>query len=500
MKITGLPDDLSVPMRDYIASFPDGEIVAFPIGGIDASNIPVWIVALFTDDARLAGTMPYGAGYGATDEQAILGSLGEIAEMIFATLSGVCADPVRGSYDDLVRSEGERAIADPLALCLPAGSPVNRSTPLAWVRAKSWLDGRGVLVPVELAAYLSSELPDGYEPFTTVISNGAGAGPTLDWAIGHALCEIVQRDGNGLLFRALDRGVALEFDNDMPPAAAALRDRFEAAGIDVIPKYASDEFGIPNLYCVGVDCDGQPPVPIMATACGEGCHPDRETALVKALTEYAASRTRKAFAHAPLGLASRYAPDGYIERYVAGAKIGAQEPRALREMQTWRRQDAATLRRWLSDNMLSRRSGHKFSALPSNAAAGGAGRASMMKRLLADAGFDILYVDQTPPGAAMRSVKVIVPGMEVETMSYGRIGARGARKLIDMDSALITFDSALPGAQPIRMPPEQLATYDRPPLFDYAEAERLVGPLYPLYREPEAHAAAWADAKKGGDG
>ena len=34
-------------------------------------------------------------------------------------------------------------------------------------------------------------------------------------------------------------------------------------------------------------------------------------------------------------------------------------------------------------------------------------------------------------------------------------------------------------------------TGGRAPLFDTAEAERIVGPLYPLYREPEAHHVAY---------
>ncbi|MGB7405180.1 MAG: YcaO-like family protein [Pacificimonas sp.] len=493
MNTTGLPTDLPQAAQDYIASFPTGELVAFPIGDIDPSGIPVWIVSLFTDHPQLKGMLPYGAGYGATDADAILGSLGEIAEMTFGTLSGACADPVVASYNDLVASDGERAVADPLNLCLPAGSRVDRTTELGWVKATSWLDGRTVHVPVELAAYLSSELPDEYEPFTTVISNGAGAGPTLDWAIGHALCEIVQRDGNGLLFRALDRGIALDLSEDMPESARALIDRFADAGIRVILKFASDEFGIPNLYCVGEEDGGEPPVPIMATACGEGCHPDRETALLKALTEYAASRTRKAFAHAPLSFARRFAPPDYIDRYLAGTRPAAQEPRAMAEMQRWRRESAATLRGWLADNMLSQRTSRAYAELPTTPAAGGDGRAAAMKARLTDAGFDILYVDQTPLGSAVKSVKVIVPGMEVETMSYGRIGARGARKLIEMDSPLIRFGEETPDVRPVRMPPEDLASFKAQPLFDYAEADRLVGPLYPLYREPEAHAAGWQD-------
>ena len=108
------------------------------------------------------------------------------------------------------------------------------------------------------------------------------------------------------------------------------------------------------------------------------------------------------------------------------------------------------------------------------------------------AGFDILYVDLSPPDRSIAVVKVIVPGMEVETMSYDRIGARGAAKLMALDSPLVRFGVATDTLRPVRMTAEALATFPGQPLFDTALARQIVGPLYPLYREPEAHHVAAA--------
>ena len=487
---TGLPSDLSDAARTYLDAFPPGDVVAFPIHGVDRVGLPVWVVALFPEDAALDGIMPYGVGYGATDEAAVLGGLGEIAEMVWPTLTLGARAKARGSYAELARSHGERAVADPLTLCLPAGSPVGRDTPLDWVEAKRWADGSTVLVPIDLAAYSAKELRPGYRPFTTIISNGMGAGPDLDWAIGHGLCEILQRDGNGLLFRALDRGVTLE------GAASPLIDRFADAGVRLIPKFATDQFGLPNLYCVGVDKRGEPASPIMATACGEACHPDAVAALEKCVTEYAASRARKAFAHGPAELVRQVAPEGYVERFMAqaGGAAKSTDARAFRAMQDWTRQDAATLRGWLAETMLAERSSCDFSTLPSTPAPGGGDRSRVSRAAVEAAGFDILYVDMSPADRSVSVVKVIVPGMEVETMSYYRIGERNTAKLIEMGSPLIRFAGESETVRPVRLTPEALHRFGRQPLFDTAAADAVVGPLYPLYREPEAHHVAWAEA------
>lgn len=107
------------------------------------------------------------------------------------------------------------------------------------------------------------------------------------------------------------------------------------------------------------------------------------------------------------------------------------------------------------------------------------------------AGFDILYVDMSPADRPVTVVKVIVPGMEVETMSYYRIGARNTEKLLALDSPLIQFGREERAAlRRIRLSPADAERLDHP-MFDTAAADRLVGPLYPLYREPEAHHVAW---------
>ena len=496
--VTGLPADLPDAARAYMAGLAEGRLVGFSMTPIDRTGVPAWKVGLFLDDGgRLPGNMPSGYGYGATDGEAIVGALAEIAEAICPTLRLMQTPHRAGSYRTLAAEVGRDRIVDPLTLCLPAGSPVDRDTPLAWTEAVRARNGERVLVPLDVAATDWFELPQGYQPFTTLITNGLGAGPDLDWAVGHGLLECLQRDGNGLRFRALDQGVVLDLGDDLDEDTRALVAHVEGCGITLLPKFATDEFGLANLYVVGFDREGfGPRVPIMLSACGEACDPDRNRALRKAILEFCSARVRKTYGHGPLEEALSVAPPGYVNDFVQRAlpSLDQEESRALRAMMDWAR-DGGAIRRALDPTVFAVRGHKRFADLPAVALSDTRERGAFARRRLESAGFDVLYIDGSPPGREFAVAKVIVPGLEVETMSYGRIGERNTRKLLEADSPLIRFGEPSETRRPVRLTEEaadRLAplTGGRAPLFDVAEAERIVGPLYPLYREPEAHHVA----------
>ena len=495
-----LPPDLPDAAARYIESMPPGRVELFSLAPLDLTGVACWnAIFLNQDGTRFHGVVPHGVGYGTTDAEAIVGTTGELAEAVHSA-NAIWRFPRRvASYAALRDELGERGVADPLTLCLPAGSPVDHHSVVEWVPAQRWPGGETVLVPTEIAACSVGDLTPGYQPFTTPITNGLGAGPSLDFAIGHGLCELLQRDGNGVGFRAMDRGIVLDLGHGpADPRTRALLAKLAELGIEVLPKFASDEFGVAGVYCVGGERDGRAPFPIMVTAAGEAASLDREQALRKALFEFAAARVRKAFSHAPLQAIERVAPPGYTERFRSYHSLAGEESRALRDMMAWLDADGVTLRGYLAETVLSRRATKQFDALPVwNGPLSGTPIVSELARRFAAAGMEVLFVDFSPATATgVHVVKAIVPGLEVETMSYGRIGARGVRKLLDRGSPLVGIGAPPPGAAPVRLPPAAEAELGGPAWLDVAEVGRIVGRLYPLYREPEVHSAPIAREKR----
>ena len=479
-----MPPDLPAPAAAYLDSMPPGRVELFCLTKLDRTGVPCWNAIFLNDDGRpFRGETPHGVGYGSTDAEALIGTTGELAEAVHAASGFARMQVVTGSFTDLSARLGVRHVADPLALCLPAGSMVDHETVLDWVSAQRWPSGESVLVPAEMAACAPGDLRPGYVPFTTPITNGLGAGPTLGFAIAHGVGELLQRDGNGLGFRAMDRGIVLDLgDGPRDPRTRALLQDFAAVGIEVIPKFASDEFGVANLYVVGRDTQPDPPFPLMVTACGEAASLDREHALRKAVFEFAASRMRKAFSHAPLARVAHVAPRGYIERFRAYHSLAEEESRALTAMKAWCRADAETLRGLLQDNVLSQTGTVPFETLPEwHGAPDTTGQLAELARRLDASGMEVLFLDFSPPGApGVHVVKAIVPGLEVETMSYHRIGERGVRKLLERGSGLVGFGTPPPGGQPVRLPGGAAPRRGGAPWGAVAALGRIVGGGYPL--------------------
>jgi ribosomal protein S12 methylthiotransferase accessory factor len=480
-----MSDDLQAVADAFRGTMPrDAHVSVFRIDQLDRTGVPVVQANLILPDEPAT----IGYGYGFTEVEAEVGALGELCEEVHVGRHVAEAPRIAGSHASLSR---ERPVADPLTLCLPAGSDYTPDLTLDWIEARRWPSGEAVLVPREWVAAYPYQL--GAKPrLITPITNGLGAGFDLEHAIAHGIMEALQRDGNVTGYRALDQGLVVEPDAVADAQVQGLLDRLRALGIGVMVKLASTEFGMTNLYVVGDD-RGQPVVPIQVTACGEAVHPDRARGLRKALLEFCGSRARKAATHGPVPLLRQALPPAYVERQLAVAMLDEEEPRALAAMVEWMGLDAAALRARLAGTVFSERQRRRLSDLPDAGAAAVASskdRLDLLVRALAAEGLEVLYVDCSP-SAEVRVVKVVVPGLESETMSYHRIGWRGVRRLRARGDALLR-DAPGEGLRRVRLRPEDEARAGGPAWFDTALATRIVGGLYPMYRETGTFSAQLA--------
>lgn len=499
------------PWQVYARDLPPGAREEFALDGLDRVGVPVWSVMLSPQDGAGA-PLPWtagGIGYGPTRDDARTSAWGECAESTLGSLGAGDGQRPEASYDEMVSTHGADAVADPLTLVLGAGSAYGPDRPLQWLPMTRLRDGQRVWVPAEVAGSDGAELP-GAPPaggwLVTPISNGRGAGLSREQALGHALCELLQRDGNGTTFRAMDAGVVLDLDGLTDPAALETLGLLRDAGIDPVVKLATTQLGIPDVYCVGVARDGlDDEVPMAVPACGEAAHPDAQRAVRKALLEYAAARSRKLFMHGSLDSVRAVAPPGYVDRFLAargggatGGDHGVAEPRAREAMLAWGRRSAAELVDLLGPTVLSRRSTVALADLPSTPVPTPAALLDLVVGRLADEGMDVLFSEHVR--GEVVTVKAVVPGLEVETMSYHRIGERGVAKLLARDDGadLVAVGERPQGAGWARVPLTEGARerLGGPAWLDRDGVDARVGDLYPLYREPGRHTAALARGER----
>ena len=499
--MTRTSQPLQTAIQRYRDNLPGDGLFVFDISGLDRIGIPIQIAALTAD-----GFTNDGFGYGGSAEEALVGALGEITETYHTQRALLHAPACEGlSFREMVNFYGAEHVIEPRSLCLSAGYPYTDDLPLRWVGVKRWRDGAPCWVPRETVAndggsYATSsgnversEATRSAQLFPA-ITCGLGAGLSIEQALSHGVLELLQRDGNCTRFRALDQGIDIELDEIESAEIRSTLAHFSALGLRLRPKLASTEFGMANIYVIAEPTDpgfAGESFPLLATACGEAVHPNRERALRKAMQEYVASRCRKCFMHGDLDRILSIAPAGYADEILRPQSWHGEEPKALREMSDWVGRSDRELREFLGQTVFSSRQTVPFSGLPSmadSAVAEADSRLEAVDAKLQAAGIDIYYLDASPRGEdGPRVVKALAPGLEGETLSYWRIGARGAARLLDDGSPLVT--RGRPGTQslPVHLTDQQTEALGGPVYFQVPAWEKILDGHYPLYREPSSH-------------
>jgi ribosomal protein S12 methylthiotransferase accessory factor len=301
-----------------------------------------------------------------------------------------------GSYEDLRWS---LPIVDVAALPRSETSRWQPDLRILWAEGVDIVTRSPAWVPYELVhTDYTLPLPTGSGCFP-MTSNGLASGNVPAEAIGHALCELIERDGATLWYH---RTAAARADTRVDLASvdhAACRSviaRFEGAGVDIIVWDTTSDVGVPSFMCVISDDD-------LHGALGAGCHPDRAIALLRALTEAAQSR---------LTYVSGARDDMYRRAYARYANADAREHhKAL-----------------LADPPV-----RSFGSVPTFEGRTLDADVDWLVAQLRQAGLDqVVVVDLTRPDIRIPVVRAIVPGLEgPEDHIPGYVPGPRARSMAD---------------------------------------------------------------------
>jgi YcaO-like protein with predicted kinase domain len=163
---------------------------------------------------------------------------------------------------------------------------------LAWIEGNDLVSASPCWVPYEVVHTNYTYPPPPGAGCFSASSNGLASGNHMLEAISHGICEVVERDATTLWWARRASGQpspVLALDTVDDAACRQALACFDAADVEVVVWPCTTDIGIASFVCVIADRRENPMRPPY-TAMGMGCHPSRDVALLRALTEAAQAR------------------------------------------------------------------------------------------------------------------------------------------------------------------------------------------------------------------
>jgi ribosomal protein S12 methylthiotransferase accessory factor len=253
------------------------------VTGLDCIGIPV-IMVVRPNSRSVAVSQGKGLDVWAAKASGLMESVeGYHAEYVTLPLK-YC------SHTELTRTH---RVADVGELPREDPSLFHRDRALLWIEGFDLVNDESVWVPHELVHTIYTVDKMACPGNFAASSNGLASGNHLLEAISHGLCEVVERDATTLWsLRSMEDQDRYRIDLDTvdDPACRHVLDKYERAGIAVGVWDSTSDVGLASFECSIVDRDSKGPFDLYSAG-GSGCHPAREIALLRALTEAAQSRT-----------------------------------------------------------------------------------------------------------------------------------------------------------------------------------------------------------------
>jgi ribosomal protein S12 methylthiotransferase accessory factor len=358
---------------------------------LDTVGVPVF-ASIRPDASR--GSLCVNAGKGLRFDEARVGAYMEAIEFAFAEYNraglAVIQAPARDVYEGPARAD---AILD---FCPRMGTEIPLDDPIACVAADDVVTGETFLVPAELV-FLPFPADAGSPRYFGSNSNGLASGNSVIEATIHALAEVIERDVCS--FYTMDDVSALVAPGSFPPAIRRVVRNIQRAGLTLYVRSVPNRFRVPFFTATLVDEEHIDPVFVNG---GQGCHPSRDVAITRAVTE--AIQSRLSFIHGGRDDLT----DAY-DRYEGWTALRRSEQ--ARRIITLASRTEPTVRF------------HDVEADPVPADLEGL-LAALVAAIRRVHQTRVLRVTYTPKELSLQVVRVLVPGLEFFTLASARVGRR----------------------------------------------------------------------------
>ncbi|MDH7508884.1 MAG: YcaO-related McrA-glycine thioamidation protein [Methanomassiliicoccales archaeon] len=354
------------------------------ITGLDRVGIPVY--SSIRPSAESGAVSVYN-GKGATKEQAKVSAIMEGLERYSAEQKD--REVVRAKPDEMLSS---RYAIHPSDLILPKTSLFHVDfQSIAWVEGVELNEMERIWVPANAV----------FHPYTSRLdmtlfrsnTNGLASGNSLEEAVLHGLCEVIERDAWSIceVKRCVKSDLSFDAENGL---VYDLVQKFESQGIRIHMKELTSDIGIPTIGVAADDWQTKDPTLLVM---GIGTHLNPHVAAIRALTEAAQSRVTQIHGAREDTINARFRQ-----------KLGYEKTKSINRM-------------WFSNS-------------------GNEKKVSEIDRLdsmdiyddilfvldqLKKRGFrKVIAVDLTREELGVPVVRIIVPGLEVFAMDEERVGRR----------------------------------------------------------------------------
>ncbi len=252
------------------------------VTGLDSVGIPVVMVCR-PNSRSVAVSQGKGIDLGSAHASGLM----EAAELYHAETITL---PIRlATYEELRYRHNVVEVDD---LSRGSGSHFHPNLRLLWCEGRDLFSQENVLVPYEMVhTNYTTPFPSGHGCFTAT-SNGLASGNDAIEAISHGICEVVERDATTLWKLRKEEEVnenRLDLGSVNDPVCQQLLEKLERAGLSVAVWDITSDIELAAFACLIVPRDDSTMWHV-SVAMGYGCHPARQVALTRALTEAAQGR------------------------------------------------------------------------------------------------------------------------------------------------------------------------------------------------------------------